>query len=981
MDRKRKAKREALNRFFSVLYLILSSFLLHALDPEKALDQYVIDVWTAEQGLPQNSAYTIIQTDDGYLWFGTGDGLARFNGAGFKIFDNSNTLGMKNNLIWRLFKTRDGTLWVATQGSGAFLYRNGVFKHPESKGIIPDNLSITDFSEDSRGRLWISGEGKRLFRKTEDKIEEIRLPGSDGIREFRRIYFDRSDNLWIASSNGLFRFTEGRFRRFTQADGLSSENVYVIFQDSSGRIWIGTDSGGINRFDGDRFSAYTTRDGLPQNDILNLYEDNQKNIWVGTRGGICRIHEGKFDSFTARQGLSSNTVMSFYEDREGGLWVGTGFGVNRFRDGNITTMGMRHGFPTEHIWSVYEDSRKRFWIGTHGSGVVRMEDGNMTVLSSRNGLPNDVVRCTLEDRRGRIWIGTYGGLSCIENGKFRNFDIRDGLSNSIFRSIIEDRNGRIWFGTTDGLNYYENGLFHQVAVPEAPRPFFIFSLFEDREGGLWVGSRQTIIHIQGEKKTLFNEQSGFSGDQVFSFCQDTQGRLWIATSTGLFLYRDGKFRSFTTHDGLPNNVINIVLNDTAGNLWMSSNRGIIRLPVRQIIEYADGKADRLNPDIFGLEDGMKTTECNSGPNGGCIGSDGKAYFSTLRGVAVVNPGERARNSIVPPVVIEEIYADGRMIPPYKSVSLPAGTNRLEFHFAALSFVQPAKVRFQYMLEGMEKKWVQGANRRDAYYTNLPPGKYTFRVIACNNDGVWNQAGAAFKFDLQPFFHQTGLFYSLCIFALALTGFGIYRLRISQLKAREKKLMLLVEERTKDLNQALEKVERLSMTDSLSQLPNRRNFEIIINQEWKRCSRESQPLSLLMIDIDFFKKYNDTYGHLKGDDCLKKVATAIQRCTSRAGDFVARLGGEEFVVLFPNTDGPGAMKMTERIRSAVEEEKIEHKSSSIAAVVTISLGVATVIPEQDSDYYLLIAQADQALYLAKREGRNRVHEYHSEQSDR
>jgi diguanylate cyclase (GGDEF)-like protein len=368
---------------------------------------------------------------------------------------------------------------------------------------------------------------------------------------------------------------------------------------------------------------------------------------------------------------------------------------------------------------------------------------------------------------------------------------------------------------------------------------------------------------------------------------------------------------------------------------------------------------------------MRSSECSGFTQpAGWRSHDGRLWFPTIEGAVVIDPDRIQTNMIPPPVVIERAVADRRPLPPRVYADLTLERGDLEFHYTALSFIDPERVEFRYKLEGFDPAWVEAGSRRVAFYTNIPPGKYTFRVRACNNDGIWNQEGDAVRFSLRPRFQQTIWFYGLCALGLVLLGFGAARMRAARAKARERELELQVAERTVQLEEANTKLQQLSELDPLTSIANRRRFEETLAREWRRAARDEMPLSLIMIDIDYFKDFNDAYGHQLGDECLRRVAGEIREAITRPGDLVARYGGEEFAAILPSTPSRGAIAVAELLRARVERMGTRHEKSH-CGVVTISLGVATMTPGEAFAPETLVAAADGALYSAKRAGRNRV----------
>src|SRR5712691_1724650 len=776
-----------------------------ALDPHKALTQYVHNVWQTDQGLPQNSVQAVLQTRDGYLWFGTQEGLVRFDGVRFEIFDRSNTKALGHNDVAALLEDRLGTLWVGTNGGGLTWFKNGVFTRFSAQDELSDEF-VTVLREDSRGTMWIGTKDHGIFGLADGHVRSVTAKDGLSSDHVLAIYEDRAGDLWVGTSNGLNRLHGRNIERFSIADGLANARVTAIAGDAQA-LWIGTEAG-VNQFVDGRASGAAISPGTP---IRSLLFDRDRNLWIGARGaGLSRLTGGRLTTMTANDGLSSSTALSLFEDRERNLWVGTnGGGLNRFRDGSITAYASQEGLSTDVAISVFEDRHGNLWSGTI-DGLNRIaKDGSITIYDARDGLSNKRATSVYEDQAGDIWVGTAGGLNRLRNpsaavkagGKFETFTTRDGLTSDALTVVQGDRSGALWIGTDDaGLNRLEDGRFTTFTTADGLTSNSVTALHEDRSGNLWIGTRGGgLTRLSNGRFTPFTTKQGLSSNIVSSIYEDREGVLWIATrGGGLNRFKDNRFTSFATKDGFFDDLVHQVLEDNQGNLRMSSNKGIFRVPKRKLNEFADGIATSIQGTVYGQADGMKSSECNGiGQPAGYRTRDGRLWFPTLKGVAMIDPTRLQRNMLPPPVFIEEVSVDRAAVRVTGPVSVPPGRGELEFRFAALSLVDPGRNRFKFRLEGFDLQW-QETSRRRLYYTNIPAGSYTFRVVASNNDGVWNETGAAFAFRLQPHFYQRWWFYS----ALALAFGGLllagHRVRVRHLHARGRELALRVEDRTKEL---------------------------------------------------------------------------------------------------------------------------------------------------------------------------------------
>ncbi len=810
--------------FFLVFFAL--SPLGFALDPYKKITQYMHDSWGIEQGLPQNTIHAIIQTRDGYLWLGTQEGLARFDGLSFKVYDKKNVDQLSNSWIRALCQDREGNLWIGTDGGGLICHKCGDRKgetftcYSKKQGL--SNERIRCIYEDRQGSLWIGTGGGGLDRLENGKFITYTTQQGLSSDSVISICDAREGGLWIGTDRGLNRWKDDRFTIFTTKAGLSDNMIWSLLEDAEGSLWIGTNNG-LNRLKNGKFSKFNAEAGLTNNRISALFEDKEGYLWIGTYGGgLYRQENGTFTAFTTKQGLSDDFVLSIFEDLEGSLWIGTGGGgLNRLKEGKFTPFTTSEGLSHHVVSSIFEDRERNLWIGTYGGGLNRLQEGTFITYTTRQGLANNLVRSLYQDREANLWVGTDNGLNRWKDGKFVTFTTQQGLSNNKVWCIHEDRNRNLWVGTDNGLNCLKDGNFTIYSREQGLSNEKIMCILEDRKGYLWIGTDGGGLNcLKDGKFIVYTTDQGLSNNMVWALYEDEEGTLWIGThGGGLNRLKQGKFTHYCVKEGLFDDIVYQVLEDHRGDLWMSCNKGIFKVSKQELNLFAAGKINSFQCVSYNENDGMKSRECNGGTQPpGWKSQDGKLWFPTIKGVIMIDPSRIKTNPYPPPVSIEKITADDRSLqPPFltrrESIIFPAGIERLEIQYAGLSLLVPAKVRFKYRLEGFDKDWVEVGNRRTAYYTKLPPGYYRFQVIAGNNDGIWNKTGASLSFYVKSYFYQTFWFYSLCALAVLLMAFTGYRVRVRQLKHRADTLHRLVEEQTKDLKKAKETAEKANQAKS------------------------------------------------------------------------------------------------------------------------------------------------------------------------
>jgi PAS domain S-box-containing protein len=790
-------------RFLAALLCLLSPPVKAALDPSLAISQYIHDVWKTGNGLPQNSILCIAQTHDGYLWFGTEVGLVRFDGVRFVTFDTRNTPAFTSNEVDALLADRQGNLWIGTR-SGLLSMSQGHFRMAFTKPEL-QNSPVSTLFEDPGGTLWIGTDGGGVGAFKNGKLSTYNR--RSGLADDTVFAFasDRHGGLWIGTHAGLSHWSSGHFTdpSFTDLD------IRSLCLDRSGALWAGASKGGLRHIASDgKLTVYTRRNGLSGDQIWSIHEDSLGVIWVGTDAGLTRVDAGVFSRFTQENGLAGDVITATFEDAEGSLWVGSsGGGLNRFRQGSFSTLGKTEGLSGNVTLATYQDKEGALWIGDFNAGVNRLKDGRIQTFRVADGLPDDTVFSVAQDGRGDHWFGTRSGLSRLHNGRIQFYGPASGAPQSAVQCTFVDSHGDLWSGSRAGLTHFDGRRFTTYTTRDGLLSNNVFAIYQTPGSDpIWAGTARGLNQLSHGVFRSFSPPSagvnqGPSNDIIFTILGEPDGKLWLGTNGGgLLRFQDGHFTSFTTRDGLFDDAVFQILDDGAGSLWLSSNMGISIVAKDQLNAFAAHRIAKISYRSFGTADGMRIAECNGAfqPAGWRL-ADGRLVFPTMLGAVSVQPRRLALNKLPPPVVIERVSVDNRDLLGPGGLDPPPGKGQLEFQYAALSFISPEKIHFKYMLEGYEDDWVDAGSRRTAYYTNIPPGTYTFRVMAENADGVWSHGSATVVFTLPPHFYQTLPFRFLELFGLLSLVAAAYGLRVRRMRLREKKLLELVEERTHALS--------------------------------------------------------------------------------------------------------------------------------------------------------------------------------------
>ena len=980
----------------------------YGIDTVRPISEYRFDSWTVRDGLPSRPITAIAQTPDGFLWLATASGLLRFDGSSFDTYDTQNTPSLPVDDITALMVSREGTLWVGTEWGGFGTFSNGRYTPvaPRDKKWA----SIKAFAQDVDGSIWVGGWGATpIVRHIVNGVTKVYI--------LRNTQDPGVNRLLPDGHGGVICGMPWDAPRLLRADGtygpISSTYLGVgcsgLVRDRAGAIWYASETAGLFRLKNGIVRNWTVKDGLPSNHLTRLWLDNGDNVWIGTTNGICRWDGHRLEPFGKMQGLPHSLISAIVEDRESNLWVASGSVLSRLASTKLSPVDMSQGSDeavVQQQGAIAASGHGNVWCATN-NGIWRLNSQSITKIAVEKGVdlkPDGLVAASGNSlwvwgtpHQGSCWVWRLStGPSDAGPLKITEGPFVTPAATTIWVGVA--RPGElIGFGSG---NVYEIRPGQPVHVARFPGTFQ-FCAEQDRHGDIWIGDNVGIIRWCKGKATVYTDGLP-PGVHVLSIDTSDPRCLWLATDHGLGRFQDGHCQLVGPQAGLPDSNILQILRDESGKLWLGSHFGIVSVRQRDVEDYLGGRTSKIAYQAFSSADGVRAfpdifSRARS--------TDGRLWFGGSGGITMVNPSAFEYNPIPPPVAIESADIDGVALVPGKSIAIRPGVGRLTVHYAALSYAAPEKVRFRYRLAGLDTAWTEASSRRIATYPFLPPGNYRFEVVACNNDGVWNEAGTSVSFTLLPHYYQTVWFRILCLCAGILVLGLLYKLRMRQMVLRNQALEHKVAERTVELSEARDilteqyeeledraveletmqaeleaqndeltktqeslseantKLEQLATTDALTGLKNRRAFQERVDLEWAKARRSDGNLSLIVLDVDKFKHYNDTYGHAAGDDVLRTVGRILAEC-ARDTDFVARYGGEEFVIVAIDADVDGGIAVAERFRAAIESVPWTMRS------VTASFGVASIRPDVASPGDLF-ALADGALYASKEAGRNRV----------
>ena len=756
-----------------------------ALNPALAVSQYSHTAWRIRDGAFSSQISSIAQTPDGYLWLGTEGGLLRFDGVRAERWQPREGGPLPGTNISKLFVTHDGRLWIGTSAGLASLKDGRLVTYPELGGA-----AVVSLAEDSKRTVWagtIEVPHGRLcaIRAT---VECLGQDGRFGVGVFSLL--DDAGTLWMGAASGLWRWTSGEPTRHATA-----LNVRRLLSLGNGRLLIATPDG-LRQLAGDRVDAYPIRGFERPLSAFRLLADRDGAVWIGTATGLLHIHDGEADVFARSDGLSGDSVRDLFEDREGNLWVATNEGLDRFRELAVTTLSGARGFPTGVISSILRARDESVWIGT-ADGLTRWKDGRTTIYRAREGLPDNRIGTMFEDSGGRLFVATFGGIAVFEGGEFTPLR---SVATRVVYGIVEERSGEFW------ISDQEHGLIHLVGetvVARIPwsglgRDDHATAIVADRtRQGLWLGfyNGGVMFVKDGKPRISFGSADGLGGGRVSQLRFDTQGALWAGTAAGLSRITDAGAGTLTTANGLPCEAVHWVLPDADRSLWLAMTCGLVHISGGELAAWTADLNHSVKTALFDGSDGFMSTATPIGfsPPATRL-ADGRVWFATGNGVGAVDSRHLPFNTLLPAVHIQEIVADRTIYPTTPdngaALRLPPLVRDLQIDYTALSLVAPEKVRFRYKLEGQDPDWQNAGARRQAFYNDLRPGHYRFRVSASNNSGVWNEAGAFVDFSVAPAYYQTTWFLALSAASVIALVWAAHRIRLGIVERHQREISAL-----------------------------------------------------------------------------------------------------------------------------------------------------------------------------------------------
>ncbi len=778
-------------------FFFIQSFLLQA-------QQYTFINYSTEQGLAQSQVSAMCQDKKGYLWFATFGGVSRFDGISFTSYSKSD--GLVENQVYTIFEDSQHRLWFGA--IGGYSRFDGETFYSEKFPAPYLNLNITSICEDRAGRIWLAFDGAGLICLLPDGTQ-LFYGLAQGLDPYvRSVFSDSKGRLWAGTRGGLFLFDNGRFALFP-LNGDPDRNVSFITEDQRQRLWIATyDEGVFMELEKEGFRNYYSDHGLISDWVRTIFVDADNAIWFGTKTGVSKLDHGEFQNFGYAQGLINTNIKVIGQDSEGNMWLGTdGKGVLKFAGEAFTTYTSVDGLSSDFVMSVAEDLYGNLWFATYGEGICRFDGKRFTVFKDDAGLANNTAWTCIADKQNRIWVGTSNGLSMYDGRQFFSYFEEDGLLSNKITSLFSDTDGSLWIGNKDGLSHLKNNKFINYTATDGLTGGNVRSIHKDRKGVLWLGTSDGLYSFDGSRFVNYKHESHANDNTVYSIAEDRYGNLWIGSKSGLFCFRNQLFYKLSLGQGITANTVNFLIFEN-DRLWVGTNNSLYEVNVMHYLEK--GEVEYRN---YSKLEGVPGLESNM--NAAFRDTKGNLWFGTDGGLVRFNPQKRrhAFNPVEPYVHITDIrlffepvkwdqYAKEKdpatglardLVVPYKK-------NHFTFYYTGICHTNPNKVKYRFKLEGFDQDWSPETDARFATYSNLPSGHYTFKVMACNNSGIWTSVPAEFSFSITPPFWFTWWFYILCAAFAFTLGYLISRWRMAVIRRKNERTQLIYQSKLLSLEQ-------------------------------------------------------------------------------------------------------------------------------------------------------------------------------------
>ena len=953
-----KKNRKVVSLLFIGIFIIASAFSQHSI-----LNDYITRTWSTIEGLPGNSVTDIIQAKDGYLYIGTYDGLTRFDGFDFTLFNKYSGDKYKYTSVRTLYEDKNGDLWVGSNDEGLALIKENETLYFNTENGLPNN-SVRTITQDLNGNIWVGTAAGVCYITPE---YEIKFPGlkdgdSEEERQFKQslvfnVFCDTMGRIWMLTpeKGGLFMYDGSKFEKYKAYKEFTDVGVTSISQDSFGNFWVCTDLKGIYKFVDGKPRNIKTNTMLDEVPVRNICHASDGSTWFGCEKGVVLLREGVFLEFKK----NVNSVNKIIEDREKNIWVGNdAAGLQKITIGRFSMVNLDSA-----VNAIAEDSDNSLWIGTD-NGLLNYKNHNFYENDLTRYCGNNRIRHVALAKNGDILINTYREPGFIRaskihgsNGKYkiRNWSTKEGLAGNKTRVAIESSNGEIYVGTTTGLSIIrKDGSVHNFTKEEGFDSQYIMALYKDNQGYIWIGTDGDGVYIMKDEKIVdkLNTTEGLAGNVIFKIIPDNKGAIWICTGTGLSYYSnsihiterrgyDRKIFNFTGAQGLGADSIFQIIIDYTDNVWMVSNQGIFSVPYQNLMAVVADRSEYVEAKYYTQNDGLQSKGANSTALS-ARASNECLYFTMVDGFAIYNPLKSQAEAIEPILHIESFVLDNEEIKPNKDgeIVLPAGAKRLEISYTGLSYVSPEQLRFKYKLEGFDNKFSNPTRSRSITYTNLPAGKYIFTVTVKTGEGRWNQTVDKVAIIQNAFFYQKPIFWILCGLLLVFIVLSIFYIREQSNKRQRVILEQKVDERTKELKIERDKSEKLLLNILPGEIAKKLKDETNSHTIADYC----EEATVLFADIVNFTK-------ITSEESAEDIVQALNELFSRF-DISAELMGVEKIKTIgdaymavcglPTKNEKHALVMLRYAQAMYKDLEIYNREAKIKFQIRIGINTGPVI---------------------------------------